>query len=187
MIDGLLIVVMSGGGPPARELALWLSRIGCPWRFGSAEYGIDVARNQNVRRFLREDVPAGKLHLLMIDDDMVPVEATRPILDEPGDLLYCGYAGRSGSRGHYGQDDFGEGCFRASAGLLGKMADPWFATTYYQGRRVACEGLHFQRHARAAGVHPRMVGIVGHAQRCILLPAESKLGWQLAWPFDLAE
>lgn len=178
-------VLMARGTPPCKPLAIWLSK-NCPgWRYGSEDYGIDHARNQNVRRFLREDVPQGKTHLLMIDADMVPVASTMAILHEPGDLLFCGHVGQHGSRGHLGNDDFGAACFRASAELLAKMPDPWFKMVYQDGCRTICECRWFQRLAFQAGVNSKQVGVIGHQQTCILLPADNELGWGLAWPHDL--
>jgi hypothetical protein len=178
-------VVMSRGEAPCRILSLWLSQH-CPgWRYGSTDYGIDTARNQGIRRFLKEDVPNGFTHFMSIDADMVPVDETDAILTEPGELLYCGYVDREGSRGHVGNGDFGAACFRASADLLAKMPDPWFRAIEQDGRRVSCECQWFQNLASRANVKPRMVGIIGHQQTCILLPAETDLGWGILWPHNL--
>ncbi len=192
MIEKNLIqaVVMSAGQPACRALGQWLSRHGLDWRYGSQDYGIDNARNQNVRRFLAQHVPSGKTHLLMIDHDMVPIAASEPILSSEGDLLYCGYVDRFGSPGHHGAGNFGAACFRASARLLAAMADPWFQMLYSQGRRYACECTGFRVAAAALGYEAQMVGIVGHEQRCVLFPgpdAASSLiphpsSFSLRWP-----
>ena len=178
-------VVLSGGPPACQPLGLWLSRRGLAWRYGSGEYGYNVARNQSITRFLREDVPAGKTHLLMLDHDMVPLPETAAILTEPGDMLYCGFAGRCGSRGHRGPGDFGFACSRISATLLAAVGYPWSQDRIENGRRVQCECAFFRKLAAAAGATPRMVGIVGHEQTCILLPSDTELGWAVAWPHDL--
>ncbi|MEI8374804.1 MAG: hypothetical protein WCJ35_18425 [Planctomycetota bacterium] len=175
-------IIMSRGEPPCRPLALWLSENFLDWRYGSQDYGIDHARNQNIRRFLREDVSAGKTHLLSIDADMVPVESTAEILTEPGELLYCGYVDRFGSRGHIGQGDFGAACFRASAELLARMGDQWFEMGYHNGKRIACECSYFHNIAQQAGGRSRQVGVIGHQQTCVLVPAETETGWILQWP-----
>ena len=177
---------MSRGGPPCRLLALWLSENCRGWRYGSQEYGIDLARNQSLVAFLRHDVPKGKVDLVMIDDDMVPVDTTEQIFHAPGELIYCGYVGRRGSPGHHGPGNFGAGCFRVSAKLLQQMPRPWFETTYAGGRRKHCECEYFHKMAQAAGVTAREVGVVGHEQKCVLLPSEDALGWSLAWEEDLA-
>ena len=72
MLPEIQAVVMSAGQPACRALGQWLGQHGLAWRYGSQDYGIDAARNQNVRRFLADDVPRGKTFLLMIDHDMVP-------------------------------------------------------------------------------------------------------------------
>jgi len=178
-------VVLSGGPPACKLLGPWLARH-CPdWRYGSGEYGYNVARNQSITRFLREDVPAGKTHLLMFDHDMVPLPATDAILTEPGDMLYCGFVGRAASHGHKGPGDFGFACSRLSGRLLDQMGYPWSVDRIEGGRRVQCECAFFRKRAEAAGATPRMVGIVGHEQTCILLPTETELGWAVAWPQDL--
>lgn len=182
-------VVMARHEPACRELSIWLSAMGLDWRYGSPEFGVDVARNQNVWRFLRDDVPRGKTHLLMIDADMVPVRETEEILYAAGDVVYCGYADRDGTRGHYGDGDFGAGCFRASAHAMRRIGQPWFVTSFDDHRRcrAGCECYHFRQRAINAGVEPKMVGVIGHAQRCILLPApDSRHGWQLMWPSQFA-
>jgi hypothetical protein len=180
-------VVLSGGPPACKPLGLWLSRH-CPdWRYGSGEYGYNVARNQSITRFLREDVPKGKTHLLMLDHDMVPLpdQTTDAILTEPGDMLYCGFVGRAASHGHKGQGDFGFACCRLSAGLLEKVGYPWSRDRVDGGRRTQCECAFFRWRAATIGESPRMVGIVGHEQTCILLPTDTELGWAVAWPRDL--
>ena len=176
-------VVMSAGQPACRALGQWLARQGIAWRYGSQDYGIDHARNQNVRRFLAEDVQQGKRFLLMVDHDMVPTPDTLPILTMPGDLLYCGYADRFGTPGHYGPNEFGAACFRASAELLAAMPDPWFLMGYVNGRRVACECGFFRMRAKGIGHAATMAGTIGHEQRCVILPdPNSPRGFVLHWP-----
>lgn len=200
------IVVSSYRQPPCSLLNEWLRSLPylCgTWRAGSQEYGIDVARNQNVTRFLREDVPAGRTHLLMIDGDMVPVSLpcdlgqrpTASILKEDGDLLWCGYVGHQGSKGHVGDNDPGCGCLRISAELLKRISPPWFATRYDKTmtKRIECECAGFHQLAIQAGVDKaRQVGVIGHQQGgddgCILIPdASQKQGWRSCWPNNLRQ
>ncbi len=178
------VVVMSAGQPASRALGIWLSRHRLDWRYGSQDYGIDAARNQNVTRFLLEDLQRGKTHLLMIDHDMVPVSQTDPILTAAAeiDLAYCGYADRFGSPGHYGDGNLGAACFRVSAGLLTRMRRPWFQSGYLDGQRIACECGYFRLLAARCGVGSVMVGVIGHEQRCVLLPGARGAGFTLHWP-----
>lgn len=204
--SNIQIVVSSYRRPPCSLLNEWLRQLPylCgTWRTGSQEYGIDVARNQNVTRFLREDVPAGRTHLLMIDGDMVPLTPpydlgqglTGAILKEDGELLWCGYAGHQGRPGHAGEHDLGCGCVRISADLLKRIPAPWFATGYDEKmtKRVVCECSGFQQLAIQAGAeNPRQVGVIGHQQGgddgCVLVPTtDNKTGWRLFWPADLQE
>ena len=178
-------VVVSHDRPACKPLSLWLSGHRLDWRYSAYDYHVEEVRNQQVRRFLREDVPAGKVYLLLIDDDMVPVESSNAILTAAGDLMYCGTVGPFGTKGHYGDGDFGENFCRLSARLLKRMAYPYFQTAYQDGVRVACDGRHFRQQAQPF-VTPKMVGVAGHQQTCIVFPdPDSKLGWQLAWPTDL--
>jgi hypothetical protein len=180
--------VMTRHKPPCRELSRWLFGHRLDWSYSSSEFGIDVARNQTVNRFLQEQVPKGKQYLMMIDADMVPVVDTHRIISADGDLVWCGYTEEPPAKGHYGEGDFGAACFRASASLLSRMQQPWFKMKYdgCLGRRLACECSYFAACARGQGVEPRMVGIIGHARRCIMFPTpETTLGWKICFPHEL--
>lgn len=185
--DHIQVFVMSGGRPMTRQLQEWLAENRLDWRYGSGEYGIDLARNQNVNYFLNHDVPQGKTHLLGIDHDMVPIRETRHILRGDDELVYCGYCGRHGSPGHVGDGDFGAACFRASVGLLKRMAHPWWRTTVVGGHRVECECAWFRRRAAKAGAAARMVGLIGHRQECVLVPSGEAPGYAVMWDEELAE
>lgn len=183
-------IIMSRGGSCNRYLLEWLQANDLPWRFGSQEYGIACARNQNCNQFLREDVPQGKTHLLMIDDDMVPLPETDMILRIPTSLAYCGYLDRGASKGHVGHDDFGAACMLVSSDTLLRMkGPPWFVMQYdtSHARRTDCECNHFRRLAASAGITPVMVGVVGHLQSCVLVPnIQSQQGrYKILWPWEL--
>jgi hypothetical protein len=67
---------MSYRRQPNRYQQSWLDALrvrGYLIRYGSEEYGIPEAREQNCNRFLAEDAPAGREYLLMIDADIVPL------------------------------------------------------------------------------------------------------------------
>ena len=177
-------VIMSAGQPASRNLGTWLGRHRLEWRYGSEDYGLDHARNQNVRRFLSEDVPRGKRYLLMIDHDMVPIASTSSILRDDGPLVYCGYVDRYGFPGHFGDGDFGAACFRASADLLQAIVDPWFQTLYHAGQRVACECGFFHLQAKRHQAIAKMVGTIGHAQNCVLVPDGGKNRYRVRWSYE---
>jgi hypothetical protein len=170
----VLIAVMAFRQEPNRLLARWLD--GKCWRYGSPEFPTDVARNQTVNRFLDEDREFD--HLLMIDADMVPLpdqpdgqRGTDAILTEPGDILYCGFAGAGGIRGHYGDGDFGTACCRISRKVLESLLPPRFRfpTNAAGTVRASCECSWFHAHTRPRWPI-RMVGIAGHIQPMILVP-----------------
>lgn len=188
MIESIQIVVVSHDRPINKLLGRWLAKLGITdWRYSSRDYDVGEVRNQAVTRFLREDVKRGKKYLLLLDDDMVPVASTHAILSALGPIVFCGSAGPFGTRGHYGDGDFGENCCRLEADILRQMRYPYFKACYVNGMRVACDGQQLRSQAVRLGITPKMVGIVGHLQSCILLPEESELGWSVAWPHDLEQ
>jgi len=92
------------------------------------------------------------------------------ILTAPGDIIYCGFVGAEGIRGHYADGDFGDAFCRISRKVLEAMPPPWFRfpTNATGTVRTSCECAWF--HACAKPIWPiRMVGIVGHLQRAALL------------------
>lgn len=196
-------VVMAFPNPPCLLLTKWLSgreNFGMEWRTSPPCHGIELGRNKEITRFLREDVPRGKTHLLMLDHDTVPLLTpfdldqgeTGQILFQEGDLLWCGMVGRQGSKGHTWEGDFGPACCRISAALLQKMPQPWFKPTYNAEwtMRTACGCVWFHACAVKADAVPKRVGIAGHQQGgnggCILIPSpKQKQGWQSCWPLDL--
>jgi hypothetical protein len=169
-------------------------------RYGSEEYGIPEAREQNCNRFLAEDAPAGREYLLMIDADIVPLPRRSPlggeagpvssasdgqggtaalnpggtgsddILRDNGPLVYCGYAGHDVSAGHFGDDQFGAGFCRIHASVLRRIAKPWWRMVFQDDRRVMCECSHFRLKAEAVGIKPHMVGVAGHEASVITVP-----------------
>jgi hypothetical protein len=149
-----------------------------------SHYDICLARRQCLAIFLRNDVPAGYTHLVQIDEDMVPVETTERILTEPGDLVFCGYRGRHGQRGHWGDGDFGCGCCRISAELAGKLDLACAFDFRLSDDRLAvlaCECDTFAHEALRVGCRPRMVGVVGHLVEMVAIPIEGDKV-RLEWP-----
>ena len=182
--------VMAHRDAPNRYLAMWLHAMRVDWRLGSPEFGIDVSRNQAVNRFLREDVPLGFTHLLMIDKDMVPFINTNEMLTAKGDLLWCPYVGRNGIGGHV--DNFGAGFCRLSASMLEQLEKPYFRFTHNEthDRLLDCECNWFCRRAMEKGFTPQAIGWVGHQvgdnTGPTLIPnKENKTGYSLAWTTDL--
>jgi len=167
------------------ELENWLASAARnhPARTIVSKYDICTARRQSLANFIQNDVPAGYTHLIQFDDDMVPVATTEHILVEPGDLVYCGYAGRAGKHGHYGDGDFGCGCCRISAELAGKID---VATSFDFGFNAdrtevtRCECRVFNDQARRLGYQSKMVGVVGHCVNIVIVPTDK--GVIQRWP-----
>ena len=163
------------------ELEAWLGAV-CrnhPVRKIQSQYDIALARRQSLANFLRNDVPAGFTHLMMLDDDLVPVAgSTEHILLVPGDLVYCGIAGRGGKGGHYGDGDFGAACCRISAKLAGEID---VATSFDFGfnadrtEMVNCECQTFREQAERLGYESKMVGVVGHCVNIVIVPTDKSI------------
>ena len=130
MIDKskIKVVIQKYGSSACEEIYEWLQENNLSWRHGVSAQPIDVGRNQNVARFLSEDVPKGYEYLLLLDDDMVPLTESMPILQEAGDLLYCAYPNKGGGIDHYGDGTACSGCLRLSATMLKQMPRPYFKT-----------------------------------------------------------
>ena len=182
-------VVMRYREPACEELSQWLYRMGVEWRYGISDYEIDVARNRNILRFLAEDVPRGKQYLLSINDDMVPIGETSPILTADGDLVYCASPGNQGTVDHYGDRQLSGACWRASARLLKSFGPPWFRLGHSGDltERTYCDCNYFRDRCNDAGFDARMVGHIGHAMRCVLVPdpEDPSKRWRLVWPRQL--
>jgi hypothetical protein len=87
-------------------------------------------------------------------DSAVWRAGTDAILTAPGDILYCGFVGAEGIRGHYGDNDFGAAPCRISRKVLESMPPPWFRfpTNAAGTVRTTCECASFR--ARAARRFP---------------------------------
>lgn len=181
------VVVMAYRAPPCSLLLNWLRDTGYDdWELGSQEYGIDIARNQTVNRFLAER--PGVENVLLIDADMVPTATKRGIESPKGECLWWGYVGHQGSQGHV--SSFGAGMCRLSRTLLERMPRPWFKTTYNDELtlRLECECKWFADRARECGAEPKLVGFCGHQQGGdagpVLLPKIGG-GFTAKWPAEI--
>jgi hypothetical protein len=187
-LSEIQIVIHSGGSGPNPLLFKWLQGLPIDTRMGSFDHPRDVARNHNVTRFIKEDIPRGKNFLVMVNADTVPVMETNEIISREGDFIYCGDRADSGAPGHYGDGDFGPACCRLSANMLLEMQAPLFKLPINENRTVrsGCECVAFRKQAQALGYEPKMVGIVGNLCQCIIFPKpESKTGFSLVWPNQL--
>lgn len=190
-IDTIQTYVMAHRATPNELLRSWLRSYSPNWKRGSqVGFRVDLARNQTCNQFLRDDVPRGKTDLLLLDADMVPVIETRGILSQPGELVFCCYAGHHGTHGH--RSTPGAACVRVSAELLAKMTRPFFHVPVNEtcDELLGCECDHFHAAAVAAGAKAIRVGTIGHQQGgsdgVILFPNDgNKTGYSFCWPEDL--
>lgn len=179
------------GEAPCPKLCDWLGRLqtlGYIVARGSSEHGIAAARNQTVNDYLSR--AEGFEYLLTIDADMVPLRESAAILRrDAGPLIYCGYCGRDGSPGHFGDGNLGAGFMRVHRTVFEKASKPWFLMSYNKEHDVKeeCECLWFNRRALIAGYTSQMVGIVGHRQSAILVPdVEAPSGYRVVFDSQLS-
>ena len=143
-----------------------------------------LARRQCLANFVANDMPTGATHLVMIDEDMVPDGRSDGILTEPGDLVFCGFHGRCGRMGHYGNGDFGAAMCRISERVATAIqADSAFDLEMTADRLAieTCECRVFARQASKFGYRATMVGVVGHLVEMVAWPVGPG-GCELNWP-----
>lgn len=189
MIQQIQAVVVAGRGQgPQPELAEWLCSRGVQFRMATPGYSPDVVRNRAIRRYLDGEADR-RPYLLLLDADMVPIDTQGDaILHEQGDALWLAYAGTEGSPGHDAQrGTIGLSACRLSADVLRRIGGDWCQIEYdaHRERVLHCDCTTLDRKIRAAGIEPRCVGVIGHAQRCVILPADTVYGWRLLWPGQL--
>jgi hypothetical protein len=177
------VVIQKYNSAACEEIYEWLAENNLSWRHGVSLQPIAVGRNQNVMRFLAEDVPQGFTHLLMLDDDMVPVEETTPILTSEEPLIYCAYPNSRGGIDHYGDDTLCCGCIRISAEALKKIPSPWFKTGHNADltKYMGCDCNHMARIAAESEIKPKMVGYIGHMQRMVFAIDPKSEGKKMMW------
>lgn len=183
MLDKIQCVIQTYNAPATKELQLWLAWTGIDWKYSEGNYEIDVGKNRVVEQFLRDDVSRGKEYLLMIANDMIPLESTVNILTAPGDLVYCQSMGNEGRLDHHGDKQFSAACWRAHKSILSSFGPPWFRMGH-TGDRTAqtyCDCAYFKDRAQEKGYDGRQVGVIGHEQRCILIPHTEKGKWAMLW------
>lgn len=177
------VVIQKYNGSACEEVYDWLRDNQLSWRHGVSQQPIAVGRNQNVARFLAEDVPKGFEYLLFLDDDMVPLAETMPILHEDGDLVYCAYPNARGGIDHFGDGTLCCGCLRISSNLLGKLHPPYFRTGHSGDimQYTGCDCRYLNERAAEMEVKSRMVGLVGHLQKLVLTIAPESRGkmWRM--------
>jgi hypothetical protein len=181
----IVIAVLAYRGEPNRVLLAWLEQAGlagAEWRFAPDVLGVDLAREVCCNRFLAEIPASGRDHLIMVDADMAPDAEASGILSADGDLVYCGYTGHAGTRGHFGDRDFGCGLCRISAEVLGKVGKPWFVLDRRADVQVACECDCFRVAAGCQGFTSQMVGRCWHQQTILVRPTQDGSGMESQWP-----
>ena len=172
----VLFAVFDGRGRINGVLEEWLDRqaqVVMAHRIGQgrAYPRLDMWRNQVVDYFLTQTKAA---YLCLVDDDMVPVEATAEFLACDADVVVCSYRNRLGQPCHGGDGEGGCGMMKISRQAAKKMGAPWFAFVANSAGTdvVMCECGFFSGKAKNAGFHPVTRGSVGHVAEAVLLPGE---------------
>lgn len=183
-ISKIQCIIQTYDKPATRELQQWLAWTGIEWRYSEGSYEIDVGKNRVIKQFLEYDITTGKEYLLMIANDMIPVQSTINIITDPRDLIYCQSMGNNGRLDHNGDKNFSAACWRASAKVLRSFGPPWFRMGHSGDitEQTYCDCLYFKDRAQEQGYDGYQVGIIGHEQRCILLPHhEDSKKWEMIW------
>jgi len=160
-------VVVFDGRPADPRLREWMNT------FPHRQYASHIApkgypdlvamqRNRVCRWFLDRT----KLdYLLLLDSDMIPIEATEPIKTAEAPIAGCCYIQNGGVIGHEEDGALSAGCLRISRTALEAIETPWFDWELTKdGCGVqACDCGHFCARAREAGYFPKTVGRIDHA------------------------
>lgn len=157
--------VISKDGTANFFLKAWLDKHRIEYNIVQSNYGLPCVRNASAERFLERAPKLGLENLCLIDADMMATNETEAILIAKGDLIYCGYSnGKARCLAHWGHEDLGCGCMRASLDVLKSIEPPWFNFQMNKkGTAVTlCECRYFLRKAQAAGFESRMVGAISH-------------------------
>ena len=184
-IDKIQLVIITYNQPATKELQTWIAWNKLDWYYGEQSYDVDVTKNRIIQKFLATDVSRGKEYLLCIANDMVPVPSTNNILTQEGNLLYCQSMGNEGRMDHVGDKNFSAACWRAHTKVLQSMTPPWFKNgrTGDCTAQTYCDCVYFKDRAQEQGYDGKQVGIIGHEQRCIIVPHSTEQGkWEMFWP-----
>ena len=100
--------------------------------------------------------------LLMLDDDMVPIAKTTPLVESERDIVSARCVTRAGHPAHE-HHQFTAAAFKISREAARKVGSPWFASLSHNlGDQSSCECLRFWNRAVHAGLRPTQAGIIGH-------------------------
>jgi len=132
---------------------------------------VQVCQNQSVKWFLEKTDLAW---LLLVDDDMVPVQGTDALIACEADVATATYAAQAGGFAHPAPGKLGTGILKVSRYALEKMGPPWFGVKLSpDGCTLAeCVCDWFSRRAKEAGFFPVKAGICGHIVSYVTLPTE---------------
>ena len=178
----LQIIVFDGKGinPILRE---WLKgkRVKCASEFGSAFPNIAIWRNRAVKWFLETDFE----EVLFVDDDMVPIKATKPFFENPAPIVSATCLSSTGKDSHSGEGNASAGFLKISREVLERIEPPWFDYPLFDDGTLPemCECAYFVKKAFGAGFHPVKAGVVGHIVEAVVIPSEGKCSFQFLKEF----
>ena len=179
--DDILVVPIDFRGVN-RHLRVWLETMPC------VKYASDICvhtfggldllalwRNRIAEWFLEK---TDKPWLLMLDDDIIPMESMRKLLDCEADVAACHFFSRGGGEGHDADGIVSMASLKVSRRALQRIKQPWFKFTFNDNhtKLAGCECAWFCKQAKAAGFHPLKVGLIAHAMKVALIPPEKPNG-----------
>jgi hypothetical protein len=108
--------------------------------------------------------------LLLLDDDVVPVEQTDELLACAADVATARCMARTGREAH--AHTASAACIKISRRALSAVPPPWFRFTLSTDgmRQLMCECQYFWRKFHRAGLTPATAGAVGHRFPVVVLP-----------------
>ena len=165
-----------------RHLRAWLETMPC------VKYASDICnhtfggldllalwRNRIAEWFLEK---SDKAWLLMVDDDIIPMDSMAELLERKADVAACHFFSRGGGEGHDTDGIVSMASLKVSRRALEQIKRPWFKFEFNVKHTVlvGCECSWFCKQAREAGFHPVKIGLIAHAMKVALIPPENPGG-----------
>jgi len=176
----IAIHIISRTGRVHWLLEAWLRKNGLRADWIIAPYSVSQGRNTSVVEFFR----SGKEpFLLQLDDDIVPLLKTEPIIGTDEPLAYCAYPPRKSIQGILNK--MMTGCMRIRRDILEGMQPPWFEPLLNKtgNSQVENEGWKVIKQAKQMGFEPVRVGWAGHLVEVVAAYRDDQTAF--AWPYEM--
>ena len=158
----------------------WLRKHGLKADWIMTPYSVGMGRNSSVVEFLRA---GNEPFLLQLDDDIVPLPETEPIIGTDEPLAYCTFPPRKSLPGIV--QEIQPGCMRISREILEAMTPPWFEPVLDETGSIQRfnEAHKLIVKAREMGFEPVRVGWAGHLAEVVAAYRDGRTAF--AWPHEV--